>query len=78
MTSDEILNELKGSRTDLARVVRAATRDTSECVTVCPQAVRGWQEREPGIWAKVHAWLASRGTPVVVVDGTRRRGESRT
>ena len=33
-------------------------------------AVRPWQEREPGLWARVSLWVASRGKPII---GSSRR-----
>jgi hypothetical protein len=68
MTCQEILIEVRGSRTDLARLVEAASRDERPYLIVPARAVEGWQEREPQIWAKVRGWLASQGKSLVVIQ----------
>lgn len=69
--SQEILEELRASRTDLARVVEAATRDERPYVIVPVKAVKAWEEREPQIWEKARSWLASQGKSVVTVSVTK-------
>lgn len=65
--NQEILEEARASRTDLARVLEAASRNERPYVIVPAKAVKAWQEREPQIWAKVLSWLASQGKSVVTV-----------
>jgi hypothetical protein len=67
MTCLEMLTEVRASRTDLARLVEAASRDERPYLIVPARAVEGWQEREPQVWAKVRGWLASQGKSLVVV-----------
>jgi hypothetical protein len=59
MTTDELLVELRGSPTDLARLVREAASTKRRHVVVSSQALRGWTRRDPEAWAKVAAWLAA-------------------
>ena len=66
--TQEMLTEVRASRTDLARFVEAAFRDELPYLIVPARAVEGWQEREPQIWAKVRAWLASEGKSIVVIQ----------
>ena len=67
MTSDEVLVQLRGSKTDLGRFVEAMLRDQLPYLVVPANAVRAWQEREPQTWAMVHDWLAEQGKSVVQV-----------
>jgi hypothetical protein len=66
MMKAELLDEVRASRTDLARLVEAASRDEQPYVVVPIRAVEAWQRREPKAWANVCAWLASQGKTVVL------------
>lgn len=57
ITTEELVTELRGSRTDLARFVQAAHRDKLPFMAVGAQSVRAWEEREPSSWARVRKWL---------------------
>jgi len=67
MTTDELLAQLRGSRTDLGPFVEIMLRDQSPQLVVPTKAVRAWQEREPETWAMVCDWLAEQGKSVVQV-----------
>ncbi len=67
MTTDELLAQLRGSKTDLGRFVEAMLREQLPNLVVPAQAVRAWQEREPQTWAMVCDWLAAQGKSVVLV-----------
>jgi hypothetical protein len=68
MTSPhELLNDLRCSRTDLARIVEAVVRDRLPYVVIPMQAVRSWERREPDHWARVAGWLAAQNVAVVQV-----------
>jgi hypothetical protein len=67
MTSDEVLVQLRGSKTDLGRFVEAMLRDQLPHLVVPANAVRAWEEREPQTWAMVCEWLAEQGKSVVQV-----------
>ena len=64
ISSDALLLELRSSRTDLARLVEAVSRDQFTKLVVPQQSVDAWERREPETWRKVSAWLAERGVPV--------------
>jgi hypothetical protein len=66
MLKAELLDKLRVSRTDLARLVEAASQDERPYVVVPARAVEAWQRREPQTWANVCAWLASQGKTVVL------------
>lgn len=67
MTAEDLLIELRGSRTDLARLVEAATRDRLTRLVVPQRSVDAWERREPETWMKVSGWLAARGVAIVRV-----------
>jgi hypothetical protein len=64
---DELLTDLRSSKTDLARIVEAVVRDKPPYVVIPAQAVKAWQRREPGHWAKVSGWLADQNVTLVQV-----------
>lgn len=67
MTAEDLLIELRSSRTDLARLVEAATRDRITQLVVPQRSVQAWEQREPETWMKVSGWLAARGIAIVRV-----------
>src|SRR5437867_1083114 len=66
-TPHGLLNDLRSSQTDLARIVEAVVRDRLPYVVVPMQAVKSWERREPDHWAKVAGWLAAENVAVVQV-----------
>jgi hypothetical protein len=67
IAGDELLNELRTSKTDLARFVEAVLRNRPPYVVVSSQAVTSWERREPQHWAKVSGWLADSNVSLVKV-----------
>jgi hypothetical protein len=67
IAGDELLNELRTSKTDLARFVEAVLRKRPPYVVVSSQAVTSWERREPQHWAKVSGWLADSNVSLVKV-----------
>ena len=63
----DLLNDLRSSPTDLARIVEAVLRDGAPYVKIPVQAVRSWERRAPDHWAKVASWLAGQTVAVVLV-----------
>jgi hypothetical protein len=61
MTTEELLAQLRGSKTDLARFVEIMQRDRPPELVVPTNAVRAWQQREPQTWMMVRDWLAEQG-----------------
>jgi len=64
---DELIDDLRRSQTDLARLIESVVRDRLPYVVVPIQAVRSWERREPQHWAKVSGWLADQNVAVVQV-----------
>ena len=64
ISADALLLELRSSRTDLARLVEAVSRDQFTKLVVPQQSVDAWERREPETWQKVSTWLAALGVPV--------------
>ncbi|HMB37218.1 MAG TPA: hypothetical protein VKV41_24440 [Methylomirabilota bacterium] len=64
---DELIDDLRRSQTDLARLIEAVVRDRLPYVVVPVQAVRSWERREPQHWAKVSGWLADQNVALVQV-----------
>jgi hypothetical protein len=67
VAGDELLNELRTSKTDLARFVEAVLRNRPPYVVVSSHAVTSWERREPQHWAKVSGWLAESNVSLVKV-----------
>jgi len=67
MTTDELLSDLRDSKTDLARVIEAVVRDRLPCIVVSSYAVKAWKEREPQHFAMVTEWLAAHNVAIVQV-----------
>jgi hypothetical protein len=67
MTADELLIQLRESKTDLGRFVETVVRNQLPYLVVPASAVRAWEEREPKTWAMVCDWLAEQGKSVVQV-----------
>jgi hypothetical protein len=63
----DLLNDLRTSKTDLARLVEAVIRNKSPYVVVPIQAVTSWERREPDHWARVSGWLADSNVSLVKV-----------
>jgi hypothetical protein len=67
MAADDLLTDLRTSKTDLTRLVKAVLRDRLPYVVVPIQAVASWERREPQHWAKVAEWLAAHNVGLVKV-----------
>ena len=64
MTAEDLLSELRTSRTDLARLVEAAAHDRHTQLVVPQRSVEAWEQREPETWTKVSGWLTARGVAI--------------
>jgi hypothetical protein len=68
MTTQDLLAELRETRTDLPRFVEAASRTDLRYLVVPCGAVKAWEDRAPGIWIKVLDWLATQGKTIVELE----------
>ena len=73
---EDLLAQLRGSRTDLARLVMAASRTTLPFIVVSTEAVRAWEQRAPSAWSEVRDLLTAQGKRVVQSEGRPGRRES--
>jgi hypothetical protein len=67
LSAEDLVIELRSSRTDLARLVEAAARDHLTRIIVPQRSVDAWERREPETWLKVSGWFAARGIKIVRV-----------
>jgi hypothetical protein len=67
LSAEDLVIELRTSRTDLARLVEAAVRDQLTRIIVPQRSVDAWERREPETWLKVSSWLTARGVQIVRV-----------
>lgn len=67
MAAEDLLIELRRSRTDLGRLVEAVTRDQFTQLVVRQCSVDAWERREPETWTKVSGWLTARGVSILRV-----------
>ena len=67
MTAEDLLSELRTSRTDLARLVEAAAHNRHTQLVVPQRSMDAWERREPETWTKVSGWLTARGVAIVRV-----------
>ena len=67
IATNDLLNDLRTSKTDLIRIVEGVLRDRPPYVVVAVQAVTSWERREPQQWAKVAGWLAAQNVSLVKV-----------
>lgn len=62
----ELLAELNPN-TDLSWLVERVCQNYLPWVVIPQSAITAWQQRDPGGWAKVKAWLAARHVTVVPI-----------
>ncbi len=67
MTTDDLLDKLRGSRTDLARLVAHVCRRRPSYLVISVEAVNAWKHRDPHSWAEVCTWLSTRGVAVRLI-----------
>ena len=72
---DDLLNDLRSSPTDLARIVEAVVRDRRPYVKIPVQTVRSWERRAPDDWAKVAGKKGEKIVHIRTISGGP--GESR-
>jgi len=63
--TEELLLELRNTRTDLAKLVSRVHQGQLDTVAVPPEAIARWQRDAPGAWEQVHEWLIARGVRVI-------------
>ena len=72
---EALIEELRRSETDLARLVETVSRQDRRLVVLSSRALEAWNRRAPDAWRMVSDWLASRGVEITTVDPAQ--GETR-
>ena len=65
-TADELLRELRGSPTDLAKLVERIHRRGRRVVAIPAKAITRWNKDDPKSWERVREWLTRRGVQIIV------------
>jgi hypothetical protein len=64
VVTEALVDELRGTRTDLAKLVRQVHRRRPGVIAVPANAIERWQNDAPGAWQRVYHWLMTRGVQV--------------
>lgn len=64
-STEALLVELRNSRTDMWRWVKAASESQFLSVPIPAETISAWRQREPETWAKVAGWFAAHGKRIV-------------
>ena len=70
-----LLAELAATPTDLVQLLWRAIRRHASVLVVSADAIRGWEARASGAWAKTRHWLDARGIRLVVLEEEWSRDE---
>jgi hypothetical protein len=63
--TEELVQALRGTPTDLAKLVTRVHQRPRHFVGVSPNAIARWQMDAPGAWERVNEWLITRGVTVI-------------
>src|SRR6267142_1577477 len=63
--TEKLLGELRGSPTDLAKLVATVNQRHRRIVAISAQAIARWNKDDPTSWARVREWLTMRGVRIV-------------
>jgi hypothetical protein len=66
--TEELLRALRGSPTDLAKLVKRVQQRPGRVVAIPGPALARWRKDDPDAWERVCAWLTDQGLRVVVID----------
>jgi hypothetical protein len=66
MATETLLRELRGSPTDLAKLVVSVHERHQGCVAVSAPAIARWNRDDPRSWTLVQEWLTREGVEVLV------------
>jgi hypothetical protein len=65
--TERLLHELKGSPTDLAKLVMRSAPRRRTVVPISAVAIARWNKDDPDSWDRVSAWLTTRGVQRIIV-----------
>jgi hypothetical protein len=63
--TEQLLQELAASPTDMAKLVRAVVRRQRGVLAISPDTIRRWERDDPRSWRLVRQWLTSMGVTVL-------------
>jgi len=64
-TIDELLRDLRGSPTDLAKFVTRVHQRHCSVLAISEKAIERWNRDDPDSWKRVREWLTMRGVRIV-------------
>jgi len=64
--TEELLRALRGSPTDLAKLVKTMHQRRRRVVAIATRAITRWNRDDPDSWKRVSEWLTRRGVHVLV------------
>jgi len=64
--TEKLLRELRGSPTDLAKMVERIHQRRRRVVAISAGAITRWNKDDPSSWARVYDWLTKQGVRLVV------------
>jgi hypothetical protein len=64
--TDDVIHELRGSPTDLAKFVEAVRRRRPHAVDISAEAIIRWRNDDPCLWKLVLEWLTTMDVEVNV------------
>ena len=71
--TEQLLHELKGSPTDLAKLVMRTAHRRRTVVPISAAAIARWNKDDPDSWGRVRAWLTTRVVGRIMVGTTLSR-----
>jgi len=64
--TEKLLRELRGSPTDLAKMVARIHQRRRGVVAVSADAIARWNKDDPNAWARVHDWLTKQAIRMII------------
>jgi len=65
--TEELIRDLRGSPTDLAKLVKSIDDRGRAVVPLSAKALARWNKDDPDSWDRVREWLTARGVRLVIV-----------
>jgi len=64
--TEELLRDLRGSPTDLEKLVNRIDQRRPRVVAISANAIARWNKDDPRAWERVREWLTKQGVRVMV------------
>jgi len=69
--TEALLRDLRGSPTDLAKLVKRVHERRRPVVAISPKAIARWNKDDPDSWGRVCEWLTRQGVRIWSAEGVR-------